>query len=480
MFTDPVDFAGADTRLDSLSLLRLPELNGKRLLHVHCRSGLLCGFAQHAGASKVLGVHPDADIIATAQRDFPHCEFQQLAWDQLPSDAFDVVVFSSALHLAERQSPLIRQLVDALTPDGVLVLELGVATGRRKWKRIAMGEQSFKFPSQNGLAALLKPYAWKLQGTGLIQPSDPVRRFVVHIQKLRPYAYLLLQPPGYGKSTLARRLFASAKVPVLSGDLLYSKVARGRMKAPAELTELISSRYQHYEFNGQTKKQFDWAEVTQRILEAGCLPQLLDFWLQQHGDSDVAIDSYLPQSHHAAVRSYLEQRGFIAVLLDWQMQRTALPLEQTSTQVQQFASSLQLSSQQSVVIRRLKNSRWRWCLDQPAVEQPCSLDTELAVVGWVLPDQQGHVPEQYYLACGQQRQCLPFNRTRADVQAAYPQSHWQPNALPGFRSAVPASWLAQGVEFGVVADGRFQALARLETKDAPAKPWHRLWQRFKA
>lgn len=479
MSASQIDFPGADSRLDSLPLLRLPDLNGKRLLHLYCRNGLLCGFAQHAGAAEVVGLHPDADVVAAAQRDFPHGKFYQQHWDQLPAGPFDVIVFSSGLHLAERQSPLIRQLVDCLAPDGVLVLELGVASGRRKWKSIALGEQKFKFPTQNGLSALLKPYAWKLQGPGYIEPSDPVRRFVVHVQKLRPYAYLLLQPPGYGKSTLARRLFAAAKVPVISGDILYSNIARGRLQAPAELTELISSCYQQYEFKGQTKKQFDWAEATQRILEAGYLPQLLAFWLEQHGDSDVAIDSYLPESQHAAVRNYLEQRGFIVVQLDWQMQRTALPLEHASSQVQQFATSLQTASEQVVTISRQQNSPWRWCLDQPVTDQPGELAPEVWFSGWVLPDQDGQLPEQLYVACGQQRQCQPFNRQRPDVQAAYSTCGWQPNALPGFKFTIPGSWLQQGVEFGVVKEGRSFALARLAMNPASTKPKSRLWPRLK-
>ncbi|MEE2001495.1 class I SAM-dependent methyltransferase [Alkalimonas sp. MEB108] len=329
------EFLHSGISLPRIELLRLPDLKGLRVLHLMCGDGLLCGFAHFSGASRVLGTDPSAENIMQAQSNYPGCDFQQLELQQLPDETFDIIVLSS-LHHASGKKQFIQQLMQRLCSTGMLVLEQGIAVGRRRWSTLSIAGQAFRFPSQKGLETLLRPYAWKLQGTGLIRASDPVRRFVVHVQKRKPYAYLLLQPPGFGKTTLARQAFSPSRAVLISGDLLYSKVARGRLQAPAHLSDLICARYQEYQFAGETKRQYDWADVTQRIISAGLLPELVDFWLAEHGLTDCVIDSFIPAEHHAAVQKLLQQRGYVAVLLHWQMEQTQLDAAMGREQLQQF------------------------------------------------------------------------------------------------------------------------------------------------
>ncbi|SEA29185.1 class I SAM-dependent methyltransferase [Alkalimonas amylolytica] len=334
------EFLHSGISLPRIELLRLPDLKGLRVLHLMCGDGLLCGFAHFSGASRVLGTDPSAGCITQAQASYPDCEFRQQALQQLPDEHFDVIVLSS-LHHASGKKQFIQQLMQRLSSSGVLVLEQGIAAGRRRWSTLNIAGQAFRFPSQKGLETLLRPYAWKLQGTGFIRSSDPVRRFVVHVQNLRPYAYLLLQPPGFGKTTLARQAFSPSRAVLISGDLLYSKVARGRLQAPEALSALICARYQEYQFAGETKRQYDWADVTQRIISAGLLPELVDFWLAEHGVTDCVIDSFIPAEHHQTVQELLQQRGFVAVLMHWQVEQTQLNVADGREQLLQFQQTRQ-------------------------------------------------------------------------------------------------------------------------------------------
>src|SRR3546814_18905512 len=75
---------------------------------------------------------------------------------------------------------------------------------------------------------VLVDYAWKWMGRSVTQDGDPVGRHVIHVSRRRPVAYLLMQPPGYGKSSLASRLFVPAGMAVVSGAPQLSLVAEGR------------------------------------------------------------------------------------------------------------------------------------------------------------------------------------------------------------------------------------------------------------
>src|SRR3546814_3235331 len=104
------------------------------------------------------------------------------------------------------------RLVERLTPNGVLVLELGIASSEKsEWIRIRRGIDERYFPSMPKMREVLVDYAWKWMGRSVTQDGDPVGRHVIHVSRRRPVAYLLMQPPGYGKSSLASRLFVRSE-----------------------------------------------------------------------------------------------------------------------------------------------------------------------------------------------------------------------------------------------------------------------------
>jgi trans-aconitate methyltransferase len=141
--------APGDSRtLDKLKRLALPELRGRSFLDVGCNEGFFCGFAKYAGAARVVGLDASALFIERAARRFPECEFLNQDWDRLPEERFDVILLASALHYAGDQQGLIDRLVGKLSDDGVLVLEMGIASAQRNdWIKVKRGIDERAFPT---------------------------------------------------------------------------------------------------------------------------------------------------------------------------------------------------------------------------------------------------------------------------------------------------------------------------------------------
>ncbi len=122
------DQGGGSHSIEKLIHLRMPPLRNKSFLDVGCNEGFFCGYAKHQGATRVVGLDMSANFIARARVRFPDCEFLQQTWDKLPNEKFDVILLASAIHYADDQPALIQRLVDQLSPDGTLILELGIVS----------------------------------------------------------------------------------------------------------------------------------------------------------------------------------------------------------------------------------------------------------------------------------------------------------------------------------------------------------------
>jgi hypothetical protein len=103
--------------------------------------------------------------------------------------------------------------MDSLTDDGTLVLEIGLASsGKSEWVRVKRSIDERLFPSRGKLGEILDDYAWKIVGDSVQQAGDPLRRYVVHVRRQKPFVFLLLEPPAAsGKTTLGRTLFAKGR-----------------------------------------------------------------------------------------------------------------------------------------------------------------------------------------------------------------------------------------------------------------------------
>lgn len=326
------DAPGDSETLAKLKALRLPSLAGKRFLDVGCNEGFFCGYAASDGAAAVVGLDSSDKFIERARTRFPQCEFLARGWDQLPDGPFDVILFASAIHYAEDQAGILRELVELLSPDGTLVLEVGLVTSERsEWVKVRRGIDERYFPTLPKLTEVLEGYAWKHMGPSVTQTGDPVPRHVFHIRRRKPVAYLLMQPPGYGKSTIARSLFDKAGVTVVSGDQLIHHVARGKLAASPELTRLIATDFSSLRID----------QAIARVLADGRAAELIQFMLARGNGKDFALDAFVPAHLHEQVETLAREAGYMPVMLQWSAPHApALGAAETERRADAYLASL--------------------------------------------------------------------------------------------------------------------------------------------
>ncbi|MEF8698101.1 MAG: class I SAM-dependent methyltransferase [Candidatus Accumulibacter sp. UW20] len=459
---------GASESLAKLEALRLPPLQGKRFLDVGCNEGFFCGYARFDGATEVIGIDASRATIARAQIRFPDCCFLARSWDQLPEGRFDVILLASALHYADDQAALIHRLIASLTDEGTLVLEIGLASsGKSEWVRVKRSIDERLFPSRGKLAEILDDYAWKIVGDSVQQAGDPLRRYVVHVRRQKPFVFLLLEPPASGKTTLGRTLFARAKVPVVSGDLTYLRMSTGKVAASEALVSCINT-----DFSPQ------YNLVAERVLAQGLVGDLVDVWCQQGGGGEFALDSYVPEKYQQQVRDAFLDRGYIPVMLTWEMEKSMSGPGEAASRAAVYVDALAEraveSDAPSLQVTRLKSPALvtllsGWHLDSPANGQVLIEDEPLTVAGWGLTNDLGATDLQCYTRAGETLQVFRLDRPRRDVIDArlkdHPHLH-EKLLHCGFRFTCPIDELAAGIEFGFLANGEEIPVARF----GPAAP----------
>ncbi|WP_242109618.1 class I SAM-dependent methyltransferase [Luteimonas aquatica] len=421
------EIGGDSLSLDKLKALNLPDLSGRRFLDVGCNEGFFCGFAKFQGAERVVGIDHSALFIERARRRFPECEFYRQDWQEIPAGVFDVILLASSLHYAEDQAELIRRLVERLSPDGVLVLELGIVQlMKNDWVKVERGIDERLFPTMAKLRETLEPYAWKWIGESVLQAGDPVPRHVVHVSRRRPFAYLLLQPPGYGKSTIAKSLFLPAGVAAVSGDELILQVATGRKEAPASLQALLAEDFSPFRID----------QTIRKVFEAGLGPDLVALFRREADGADFALDVYIPDEHHALVESLLSQAGYLPVTMRWgKAGMSPMPQEVSARRAEGYFLALVESGHGEAGLPA----------DAPATRVPAQgfideavlSDDLLTIRGWAVSE-TGEAPRVLSVRVGGQAHLISaFERqARADVQDYL----GLPHALFGYRVslAVPS------------------------------------------
>ena len=328
---------GGSLSINKLSALRLPDLKDKVFLDVGCNEGFFCGYADFQGASKVIGLDQSKVAIQKAKERFTHIDFRNQSWDTLPSDKFDVITMLSALHYADDQALIIHKLVDCLAEDGVLVLEISIAPGNKDdWVKVKRSIDERYFPTRIKLNSVLKGYAWKIIGHSVDQAGDPLKRYVLHIRKLKPYVYLLMQKPGTGKTTISRTLFSNSQTKLNSGDHLYFLISKdkGDLDVSADLKNLVSENYSSTTID----------KTVQQVCQKGMLGEVVGLWVSQVGYQDFAIDSYLPEEFIPEVKALLVNKGFFPIEMQWNNQPDYPSSVDTNKRVSQYESYLKKQS----------------------------------------------------------------------------------------------------------------------------------------
>jgi len=466
---------GGSESSKKLTALRLPSLEGKRFLDVGCNEGFFCGYALFDGAERVVGMDKSASAIKKASHRFPQGEFVHQSWESLPDGNFHVITLLSALHYAEDQADLIHRLMERLADDGVLVLEISMAEGAAdEWIRVKRSIDERYFPTRKKLGVILNNYAWKVIGHSVNQAGDPLQRYVVHVRKLKPYAWLLMQTPGSGKSTIARRLFAAARVPVISGDRTYLQITQGKFEISDTLRALVSESF--------TTASID--KVTDRVLKKGLAGELVELWSRQAGFRDFALDSYVPEAHRQSVKDALAGLGYFPVEAFWNVgapiTQTAEAANRASHYEAHLRETMNNSPSDCVRVKRLLKDELkplvRWHLDSPTNGEWLVDAENFKVAGWIIGTGRFETDFQVYVM--NQAECLMFKRDRfrEDVLGSLyggekdAPEFWRSTPC-GFSFELPIAWLESGFEIGVAVSDERIALARLTNEaERPESP----------
>jgi len=464
---------GGSQSLDKLSALRLPELKDKVFLDVGCNEGFFCGYADFQGASKVIGLDKSKVAIQKAKQRFTHIDFRNQSWDALPEDKFDVIIMLSALHYADDQELVIHNLMNCLAEGGVLVLEISISPGNQDdWIKVKRAIDERYFPTRVKLNSVLKDYAWKVIGHSVDQAGDPLKRYVLHIRKLKPYVYLLVQNPGTGKTTIGRRLFANSKAKLISGDYLYALIADGKLNASTGLQKIIAEKYSTTTID----------RVTKEIGESGLLEDLVDLWINQSGYQDFAIDAYLPEEFIPEVKSLLVNKGFFPVEMQWSNQTDYSSSVDANKRVSQYERFLKKQSsdfKKIIEINKIplegdaKNIKWH--IDSPVNGEWFSISGPINFAGWLIGIGSMATEYEIFLEYMGGRKQLSPNKLRHDVIDAYKKElsqegidFWSKNNN-GFTIKLEADTLEKGLEFGVIIKGQKISLAQIKLVNVKGK-----------
>lgn len=459
---------GGSASSKKLAALRLPPLSGKRFLDVGCNEGFFCGYALFEGASQVVGMDKSADAIGKAKLRFPDAEFINQSWNRLPEGRFDVITLLSALHYAEDQEALIYQLMNLLADDGLLVLEISMAPGtQNEWVKVQRAIDERFFPTRNKLGHILKDYAWKVIGHSVMQAGDPLQRYVVHVRKLKPYAWLLMQEPGSGKSTVSRRMFGGKPgTPVISGDRTYLQISQGQLNVSDELRALVSE--------GFTTATID--KTTRKVLEQGMAAELVQLWSSQAGFRDFALDSYVPAEFHQQIKDALLSLGYFPVEVSWNNSTPLTKAQTASSKARQYESYLKkektaFSGECVQITKQLKKELKpliQWHLDSPGNGALYTGSGTIRVAGWAITKEYLQASYLLYAAGPEKEVRFVPEKNRKDVlnavfgNAEAAPAFWQEQPC-GFSFELPAHWLEHGVEFGLVINDARIPLAYIST-----------------
>ncbi len=458
---------GSSESLEKLKALYLPSLKGKRFIDLGCNEGYFCGYAWFDGAAESIGIDRSEQAITRARARFPECHFLAQSWENLPDGKFDVILLASALHYAADQEAMLHGLMEKLNQDGLLVLEIGIVTSdKNEWVKVKRSIDERLFPTRYKLMEILAPYAWKIVSRSVAQAGDPVGRFVVHVRPMRPFAYLMLENPGAGKSTIARTLFARSQVPVVSGDVVYHRIKEGRIKGPPALKEAVEA--------GLAVGGND--QAAQQVLAAGLTSELVNIWCELGGEQDFALDSYVPKRFREAVCEAFEDRGFVPVRLNWEMERSGSDRDSAANRAERYFSLLaqraSVNDSPTFEVRRLparqiKQHIFKWHLDYPAEGQIFEAGGQTQLAGWMLPAASAQTDYRCYVRSGPAVEYFEFNRQREDVRKLFEQQAAIAPAQSGhfgFAHSLPSILAAAGFEFGFELAGRLIPVAHIKAR----------------
>jgi SAM-dependent methyltransferase len=224
-----------------LSRIGFPrDLNGLSVLDVGCNEGYFCQAARKRGAVRVVGIDKDPAFLDQARARDDHSDYVNMDFADVASlgEKFDVILLLSALHYASDPEQLLADLVSMLRPQGLFILECGIAPGsHEEWVSVERSGDVVRHPTRAMLMRALKKASVRGIGLSVEQSGDPVPRQVFHVCHLRPIVFLIAGPSGSGKTTILHAMSDANEITPINLDAFLVTMADW-----AEDEELIKLR----------------------------------------------------------------------------------------------------------------------------------------------------------------------------------------------------------------------------------------------
>jgi 2-polyprenyl-3-methyl-5-hydroxy-6-metoxy-1,4-benzoquinol methylase len=326
-FGDQLGASKSDEKLKALCLDRIARqlktpnsgkglLEGLSVLDIGCNEGYFCKFASSQGAKRVLGIDFNPHWISLAKQRSPDIEFRVSTWWDLDSEKFDVILFLSAIHYEQNQRGLLDFLRNRLTPNGILVLECGVAPGVSAWLSITRSGENMRYPSMKYLTeTLLKNYSVRFISRSIMQAGDPIERFVFHCNRRKPTILLISDVADRGKSTLAKNIAHDRDTIIYkTDDLLLRLTTKPTLFSGSKLIPLLrENKITHLNLN----------LASSLILKNNLIDSFLDHIIRELPlDEDLFIIEGEALSHKAIHDKLIEKLSDFGII--WNISRATV------------------------------------------------------------------------------------------------------------------------------------------------------------
>jgi adenylate kinase family enzyme len=146
-------------------------------------------------------------------------------------------------------------------------------------------------------------------GNSIEQAGDPIPRAVFHVQHKLPYAFLLMAPSGYGKSSISKLLGSAKNIKSVSGDVLIHQVSLGKHDVSEKLKEAVKKDYCHTNI----------APFIDTLFDVNLGKEWVCLLLSNAVNQNIIIDAYIPWSRWDEVSDIVRDLGFAPINLVWDM-----------------------------------------------------------------------------------------------------------------------------------------------------------------
>lgn len=232
------DQKGDSDSFAKLERLGLPErLDGLHVLDLGCNEGFFCINALNRGAASVTGIDASEEYIRRARTRNSRINYIHGSWWEIPDRKYDLILLLSAFHYEQKPKQFLDMLAGHLTPNGMLVLECGVASAvsNQAWQLVQRADGIFRYPSRSLLTnSLLSRYYTRYHSTSIEQSGDPMPRYVYHACLKQPSAILISGSTLLGKTILASLLAKSACVVNFSIDFWLWQITTIDLPYPSD------------------------------------------------------------------------------------------------------------------------------------------------------------------------------------------------------------------------------------------------------